>query len=240
MTARFPFFWAVYKKELRSYFDTLTAYVVTIVVLLISGYLFASPLFLQNQANVSGFVEVAPLLFTFFIPAITMRLYAEEYRAGTIEILSSLPVQDVETLIAKYAGALTLISFMLAGTSAYALTVKVLGRPDTGGLFGSYVGLWLTAALLSSVGIWASSLTRNQIVAFILAFLVSFALFLVGKVNMFVPPSLAAVTDFLGLDSHLDNISRGVIDTRDLVYYLGMSAFFLYAAYLRVNARRAR
>lgn len=240
MTDRIPFFWAVYRKELWSYFDTLTAYVVTIVVLLISGYLFASPLFLQNQASVSGFVEVAPLLFTFFIPAITMRLYAEEYRAGTIEILSSLPVQDAEILIAKYAGALTLISFMLVGTLVYALTVSVLGRPDMGGLFGSYLGLWLTAALLCSVGIWASSLTRNQIVAFILAFLVSFALFLVGKVHLFVPPSLAAVTDFLGFDSHLDNISRGVIDTRDLLYYLGISAFFLYATYLRVNVRRMR
>lgn len=240
MIERFPFFWAVYKKELRSYFDTLTAYVVTIVVLLISGYLFASPLFIQNQANVSGFVEVAPLLFTFFIPAVTMRLYAEEYRSGTMEILTSLPVHDVETLIAKYAGAMSLISFMLAGTLTFALSVKLLGRPDMGALIGSYLGLWLTSALLASVGIWASSLTRNQIVAFILAFLVCFALFLVGKVHLFLPPAWAGVAGFLGLDSHLDNMSRGVIDTRDLLYYLGISAFFIYATFLKVDARRAR
>lgn len=238
MRERLPFFWAVYKKELRSYFDTLTAYVVTIVVLLISGYLFASPLFLRNQANLSAFVDVAPLLFVFFIPAVTMRLYAEEYKSGTMEILNSLPVEDVETLAAKYLGAVTLITFMLAGTLVYPVTLKVLGKPDIGGLFGSYVGLWLTAALLAAVGLWASSLTRNQVVAFILAFMVCFALFLIGKVGMFIPTALASITNFMGLDSHLENISRGVIDTRDLLYYLAISGFFLYATYLRVNARR--
>lgn len=238
MRERLPFFWAVYKKELRSYFDTLTAYVVTIVILLISGYLFSSPLFLQNQANLDAFVDVAPLLFVFFIPAVTMRLYAEEYKSGTMEILNSLPIQDAETLAAKYLGAMTLITFMLVGTLAYPVTLKLLGKPDIGGLFGAYVGLWLTAALLASAGLWASSLTRNQIVAFILAFLVSFALFLVGKLGMFIPSALAAITDFVGLDSHVQNLSRGVIDTRDLLYYIALSGFFLYATYLRVNARR--
>ncbi|MFH1724034.1 MAG: ABC transporter permease [Elusimicrobiota bacterium] len=238
MTDRLPLVWALYKKEMRANFDTLTAYVVTVVILLISGYLFASPMFLHNQADLSAFVGVTPLLFLFFIPAVTMRLFAEEYKSGTIEILATLPVRDGEVLAVKYLGALSLITFMLAGTLVYPVTLYILGKPDLGGIFGSYLGLWLTAGLLTAVGVWASSLTRNQIVAFILAFLVSFALFLLGKVNVFIPPALGSVADFLGLDSHLANISRGVLDTRDLLYYLGLSGFFLYVTYLRVNARR--
>jgi len=238
--SRLPVFKALLAKELRAYFDTLTAYVVTVVLLLISGYLFASPLFIQNQADLGSFVGIAPLLLVFFIPAVTMRLYSEEYKTGTIEVLATLPVRDRETLAAKYLAALTLVSFMLAGTLIYPATLKWLGRPDLGGLFGSYLGLWLTGALLSAAGLWASSMTRNQIVAFITAFLIGFILFLLGKMQLFMPPFLAPVTDFLGLDSHLESLSRGVLDTRDLLYYFGMSGYFLYLAYLRARVWRVR
>ena len=229
---------ALYLKELRGYFDTPAAYVATIVLLLISGYLFASPLFLHNRAVLDSFTGTAPLLLLFFMPAVTMRLYAEEFKAGTYELLATLPVLDEEILAAKFLAAMTLFSFMLAGTLLYPATLAALGRPDWGAVLGAYAGLWLMAACLAAIGAWASSWTRNQVVAFIIAFMIGFALFIAGKVHGFMPPAPAAVADFLGLDSHLDRMARGVIDTRDLVYYLSLAGYFLYLAYLNTRARR--
>jgi ABC-2 type transport system permease protein len=239
MRERLPYFLAAYAKELRAIFDTLTAYVVSVVALLIMGYLFSSQVFLREQASLSTLIDTAPLLLVFFIPAVTMRLYSEEYKSGTIEVLDSLPLSDGEVLAAKYLGAMTLVTFMLAGTLAYPLTLWIFGEPDPGAVLGSYAGLWLTGALLAAAGTWASSLTRNPVAAFILAFLAGFSLFLLGKLGMLVPPALASLTDFMGLDSHLDSISRGVLDSRDLVYYACMIGFFLYAAFLRSCARRS-
>lgn len=231
---------ALWTKECRSFFDTPAAYVVTIVVLLISGYLFASPLFVANLAVLGAFTDTAPLLMLFFIPAITMRLYAEEAKTGTLELLCTLPAEDVEVLLAKYLAAMTLASFMLALTLLYPATLAVLGRPDLGAVAGSYAGLWLTAAALAAVGLWASTLTRNQVVAFIVAFLLSFCLFLLGKVHDYIPLALTGLTDFLGLDSHLARLSRGVLDTRDILYYASVSGYFLYLAYLNAAGRRRK
>lgn len=240
LRARFPVFAALYRKELRSFFDTPAAYVVTIVLLLISGYLFATPLFLQNRAVLSSFTDIAPLLFLFFVPAVTMRLYSEEFKAGTMEILATLPVEDEEVLAAKYLAAMTVIAFMLAGSLVYPISLGALGNPDWGVVACSYLGLLLTAAVLAAIGLWASSLTRNQIVAFIISFLLGFALFLMGKMHDFVPGGLSVVTDFLGFDAHLAGISRGVVDSRDLLYYASVSGFFLYLTYLNVHVRRLR
>lgn len=231
---------ALYGKELKAYFDTPAAYVVTIVLLLISGYLFSAPLFLANRAVLAGFTESAPLLLLFFMPAVTMRLYSEELKSGTIELLQTLPVRDEEVLAAKFLAAMTVATFMLAGTLVYPLTLALLGDPDGGAVAGAYAGLWLTCALLASIGLWTSSMTRNQIIAFIGAFLLGFALFLLGKVRDLLPPAAARLADFLGLDSHLSSISRGVVDTRDLLYYAGFCAFFLYLAYLNRCARRVK
>lgn len=230
---------AVFSKELRAYFDTPAAYVVTVVMLLIAGYLFAQPLFLVNQASLSGFADNAQLLLVFFVPAVAMRLYAEERRSGTIEILSTLPVSDLEVLGAKYLAAMSLLTFMLAGTCFYPATLGLLGRPDWGGVAGAYAGLWLECAALAAIGLWASTLTRNQVVAFITAFLIGFALFLLGKINILLPPAFASVLGFLGFDAHLETLSRGVADTRDLVYFASLTGFFLYAAHLRIALRRS-
>jgi len=231
-------FLALLRKEIRSIFDTPTAYVVTIVLLLISGYLFASPLFLENRAILTGFTDTAPLLFLFFIPAITMRLYAEEDKSGTLELLATLPVRDGVVLAAKYFGAMSLVAFMLAGSMVYPATLFLLGRPDWGAIAGAYVGLFLTGSVLTAIGLWASSMTRNQIISFIIAFLLSFGLYLLGKIHLFVPPEIASITDFIGLDTHLASIARGVFDSRDLLYYMSMTGFFLYLTFLNVHARR--
>jgi len=228
------------RKELRAIFDSPAAYVVTVVMLLIAGYLFAQPIFLINQASLSGFSESAELLLIFFVPAVTMRLYAEERRSGTIEILSTLPVSDLEVIGAKYLAAMALLTFMLAGTWVFPATLGLLGRPDWGAVAGTYAGLWLDSAALAAVGVWASTLTRNQITAFITAFIIGFALYLVGKVTVFLPPMLAPLLGFLGFDAHVEALSRGVADSRDILYFASLAGFFLYLAYLQVNLRRVR
>lgn len=232
-------FKALYRRETGAYFNAPTAYITAVVFLLIAGFLFAQPLFLAGQASIRSFVDLAPLLLTFFMPALTMRHFAEEYKSGTIEILLTFPVGDWEVLAAKFLATLTLLAATLALTLAYPLAVGLLGRLDWGAVAGAYVGLLLTGALLAAAGMFASTLTRNQVVAFILGFVIAFALFLAGKVGVTLPLALTPLTDYLGLDSHLDNLARGVFDTRDLVYYLSGTGFFLFLCQVRLWLTRS-
>ncbi len=238
MSARAAVFRALLGKELKAYFDTPTAYVVGIVTLLISGYLFSAPLFIAGRAVLDGFVETAPLLFLFFVPAVTMRLYAEETKSGTAEVLAALPVRDEDVLAAKFLAAMAVVSAALAATVVYPLVLGLLGRPDWGAAAGAYAGLWLTAAVLAAAGLWTSTLTRSQVTAFILAFLAGFVLYIIGKLRLFLPPGLGGLADWLGFDGHLASMSRGVVDSSDLLYYLSLTGYFLYLAWLRLNARR--
>ncbi|MDE2293044.1 MAG: ABC-2 transporter permease, partial [Elusimicrobia bacterium] len=211
---------------------------VSIVALLISGWMFSAPMFIEGRAVLDGLADTLPLLFLFFVPAVTMRLYAEETKSGTAELLSTLPVRDEDVLAAKYLSAMAVVTLVLAGTTVYWAVLRFFGRPDPGAAFGLYVGLWLTAAVLAAAGTWASTLTRSQVTAFILAFLAGFAFFMVGKVHLFLPPALGSLADFLGFDSHLESISRGVIDSRDILYYLSLAGWFLWLTWLRQRARR--
>lgn len=238
MRARAAVFRALLSKELKAYFDTPTAYVVGIVTLLISGYLFSAPLFIAGRAVLDGFTETAPLLFLFFVPAVTMRLYAEEVKSGTAEVLAALPVPDMDVLAAKYLAALAVVGAVLAATLVYPLVLGLFGRPDWGAAAGAYAGLCLTASVLAAMGLWTSTLTRSQVTAFILAFLSGFVLYIVGKLRVFLPPALGGLADWLGFDGHLASLSRGVLDSRDLLYYASLSGYFLYLAWLRLTARR--
>ncbi len=230
---------ALYAKEARAYFNTPAAYIVSVAFLLIAGYLTAQPLFLLNQASLGQFMELAPLLLTFFVPAITMRLVSEEYKSGTIELLQTFPVEDHDILLAKFLAAVTLLWAVLAMTFAYPVAIGALGRLDWGATLVGYLGLGLAAAMLASAGIFASSLTRNQVVAFIIGFAFAFTLYLIGKVEPFMPPWLSPVTTFIGLDSHIGNMARGVLDTRDLLYFLSATALFLYLSLVRLWLSRA-
>lgn len=231
-------FWILYKKEARAYFNTPTAYIVLTVFLLITGYFFAQPLFLINLASLGSMLDMTPLLLVFFVPAVTMRLVAEELKTGTVEILSTLPVEDLEVMLAKYAAAMTVIAAALAGTASYPITLAWLGNLDWGATVGAYAGLLLTSAVLAAGGLLASTLTRNQIVAFILGFMIAFVFYLLGKLRTFMPLSIAPVTEFLGLDSHLENMAKGIFDSRDLLYYVSASGYLLYLAFLNLNSRR--
>ena len=232
-------FQSLYGKEIRAYFDHPTAYVVAVVFLIITGYFFTQELFLTRQTDMRPFAELSSLLLVFFVPAVTMRLFAEERKSGTLELLMTLPVEDGEILFAKLFAAISLMTFTLAMTLVYPVSIEFLGRVDPGSAVGVYTGLILTGSLLASAGLFASSLTRNQVVAFIISFLIGFVLYSVGKATPYAPLWIAPLMNFLGIDSHLHGLARGIFDSRDLVYYLTGTALFAFLTYVRLQLARS-
>ena len=217
--------WTLTKRELHAYFDSPAAYVVLSVFLLFTGWFFGSTLFLENVASLRSVFNIVPFIFLFFIPAITMSTFAEERRAGTLELLLTFPVRDWQIIAGKLLSVSLFLLVAIALTAFYTLTVSLLGDLDFGATVGGYLGLLLLGTTCAAIGIFASSLTRNQIVAFILGFGIIFGLFLLDKITTFVPGPLAGVLQYLGIDFHYQNLLRGVIDTRDVLYYVSMTAF---------------
>lgn len=230
----------ILSKELRAYFNSPVAYVFLIVFLLVAGWFFTSNLFPRGEATVAPFIELAPLLFLFFIPAVTMRLFSEELARGTFEILATLPVRDSEIVLGKFLSAAALFSCALAATLVFPLSISTAGDLDAGQVFASYLGVFLVGLAYLSMGAFSSSLTRREILAFIVGFLFMFFFFLAGKYTRFLPPPAAQLLDFIGVDSHLDNIARGVLDSRDILYFLTLTAFFLHLTTYALGSRRWR
>jgi ABC-2 type transport system permease protein len=225
-------------KELRSYFNSAVAYVVIVVFLAIVGWLYTSSMFLVNVASLRMMFEWIPLVFLFVAPAITMRLLAEEKKAGTIELLTTKPLQDWEIVLGKFFAAWALIGLALVPTLLYYITIAFLGQIDNGPVIGSYLGLLLMAGVYVAIGLLASSLTENQIVAFIVGLLMIFALFMMDKILMFVPDFMTSVVEYLGIDYHFGNIARGVIDSRDIIYFLSVLGFSLYLTVVALERRK--
>jgi ABC-2 type transport system permease protein len=224
--------WILTKRELHAYFDSPAAYVVLSVFLLFTGWFFGNALFLDNVASLRAMFDIVPFIFLFFIPALTMATFAEERRSGTLELLLTMPVRDWQVIAGKLLAVTLFLLAAIALTFVYALTIAALGDLDLGATVGGYLGLLLMGMTCSAIGILASSLTRNQIVAFILGFGIIFGLFLIDKVTNFVPGWMAGVLQYLGIDFHYRNLLRGVIDTRDVLYYLSVTAFsMLLTAY---------
>jgi len=217
----------VFIKEFKSYFNTPIAYIFLIVFLALSGWFFTSTLFLVGQASIYGFLGVAPLLFLFFTPAITMRSIAEEESSGTIEILMTLPTKEWEIILSKFLSCLALVMVAVGATLIYPISVHFLGSLDWGEVVSSYIALLLLGASFCSIGMFASSVTKSQIVAFILGFLICFVFFILGKILPFVPTPLVSLVEYLSVDYHFEAISRGVIDSRNLIYYISLCGFFL-------------
>jgi len=217
--------WTLTKRELRAYFDGPAAYVVLSVFLLITGWFFGSALFLENVASLRSVFDIAPFIFLFFIPAITMSTFAEERRAGTLELLLTMPVRDSQVITGKLLAVTLFLVSALALTLFYVITISMLGDLDAGATIGGFVGLFLFGVACSAIGMFASSLTRNQIVAFILGFAIIFALFLMDKVTPFLPGWMAGTVQYLGIDYHYRNLLRGVLDTRDVLYYVSLTVF---------------
>jgi ABC-2 type transport system permease protein len=228
----------IFQKELRSYFDSPIAYVVIVVFLVILGWFFTSGLFLANVASLRTVFETAPFLLLFFGPAITMRLISEEKKSGTIELLSTKPLRDHEIIIGKFLASWMLYLIALIPTLLYYLSISMIGSLDMGPVVGGYLGLLLVGGVFLSVGVLGSTLTENQVVAFILSFLLVFILFILDKILLFVPGSLASIFEYLSIDYHFSNIARGVIDTRDIIYYFSAIGLMLYLSTVILSKRR--
>lgn len=209
----------IFKKEFKSYFISPVAYIVISVFLLITGWFFFSTFFIYSQAELRNFFSLLPLVFSFIIPAITMRLFSEEVNVGSYEILMTMPVTFADVVIGKFLAAALFAGVMLIPTLSYPLFICFIGRLDWGPVIGGYTGAILLGASYSAIGLFASSLTRNQIIAFIIGVAVCFTLTLLDKMLLFFPGSIVTFLEYLGADFHFQNISKGIIDSRDIIYF---------------------
>lgn len=232
--------WPIFKRELRAYFDSPTAYVVIIVFLLVTGWFFTTNFFMVAQADMRVAFGIIPFIFIFITPAITMRLISEERKTGTMELLVTMPITDVEIIVGKYLASVVLLGGMLLPTVIYAISVSILGDVDAGPVMGGYLGLILMGAAYLAIGTFGSSLTESQVVAFIMSWLMVFVFFLLDKMLFLMPNWLVTPMEYLSIEYHFQNISRGVIDTRDIIYYLSLITLTLFLAARSLAARRWR
>jgi len=228
----------IFFKELRSYFNSPIAYIVMVVFLVILGWFFTSNLFLLNLSSLRVLFEMTPFILLFFAPAITMRLISEEKKSGTLELLLTKPVKEHEIILGKFASAWVLFALTLVPTLSFYITVSILGELDIGPVIGGYAGLLLVGAVFIAVSIFGSALTENQVVAFIVSFLIVFGLFMLDKILFYVPSWLTSPLEYLSIDYHFSNIARGVIDTRDLIYYFSTIGFSLLLSTVVLQQRR--
>jgi ABC-2 type transport system permease protein len=232
--------WAIARRELQSYFVSPVAYVVSALFLLISGFLFSLILGISNEASMRPLFGNFAVIFLFIVPALTMRLLAEEQRTGTMELMLTAPVRDSELVLGKFLGVLLLLLIMLAITLVYPGILVLAGNPDRGPILAGYLGVILQAAALLSIGLLASSLTQNQIIAALLTFVVLLILWLADALGNFTQGRIGDLFRFLSITKHFDEFPRGVIDSRDILYFLSVTAAALFFTVQSVTARRWR
>jgi ABC-2 type transport system permease protein len=242
---------SIYKKELAGFFSTLTGYIVIAVFLLINSlimWVFPGELNIYDSgyASLDTLFIISPWVFLFLVPAVTMRMISEEKRLGTIELLYSRPLTEMHIVGGKYLASVTLVLFALIPGVVYYLTVWYIGSPqgnlDVGGTIGSMIGLFFLAAVYAAVGLFASSLTENQVISFIIAVTISFILF-IGFESFSYLPGLEAIDEHivrLGINEHYKSMSRGVIDMSDIAYFIVMIVIFNEATRLVLTSRKWR
>lgn len=236
--------WTIARKELRTYFDHPTAYILVVVFLAINFFFYFRSALLVGEASLRPMFDLLPWIFLFFIPAVTMGALAEERRHGTMEIVLTHPVREHEFLLGKYLGDLLFLSIGLGATLVVPLTLLIGGTPDFGVIIAQYVGSLLLAGAMAAIGIFASALTRNQITAFIVGTTAIFILMLLGVevVQVSLPGWLSGPLGQLAILTHFQNVTRGVLDLRDVVYFVTVAAAFLALGYwllLRERLNRA-
>jgi len=228
----------IFSKELKDYFVSPIAYIVICIFLLISGWFFFSTFFLINQANLRTFFSMLPLIFPFVIPAVTMRLFAEELHIGSFEMLLTLPVSLSDVIMGKFLACVAFVILMMAPTLSYAVWASFMGEIDWGPVIGGFFGAVLLGSAYSAIGIFASATTRNQIIAFIIGMVICFLLSLVDKMLFFFPAPMLPFTHYLGAGFHFENVAKGIIDTRDIIYFLSIIFIALYGANLTMQEKR--
>lgn len=236
------------RKEIQAFLGSLIGYIVIIVFLTIIGlimWVFPGDMNILNNeyASLGPLFTIAPWVFMFLIPAVTMRLFADENKSGTIELLLTKPLTDLQIISAKYLAGFLLVLFSLLPTLVYFLTIYQLGAPvgnlDIGGMWGSYLGLLFLASGFVAIGLFASALTDNQVIAFIIAVFISFFVYIgfdfISSLALFGSVDLLILK--LGINEHYSSMSRGVIDSRDAIYFLSLIAFFFMLTKLKISAR---
>jgi ABC-2 type transport system permease protein len=229
--------WNIFKKEFKAYFVSPIAYIVISVFLLVTGWFFFTTFFLYNQADMRNFFTLLPIVFAFIVPAVTMRLFSEEFNTGSYEILLTMPVTFTNVVIGKFMAAVAFIGAMLVPTISYPIFISFVGKLDWGPVIAGYLGAIMLGAAFSAVGIFSSSITRNQIVAFITGTAICFGLTLVERMMFFVPVSVVTVLEYLGANVHFQNVSKGIIDSRDILYFISISFIALYGANLVIQRK---
>ncbi len=242
---------AIYRREIGSFFNSLTGYIVLIVYFLINGlFMWILPgewnILDSGYAGLDTLFMISPWVFLFLVPAVTMKMVAEEKRSGTLELLLSRPLSETQVVYGKYFAAVTLVLMALLPTCIYYITVYILGETpgnlDSGGIMGSYIGLFFLASVYSAIGIFSSSLSDNQVVAFILALLLGVVAF-IGFDSFAMLPGLKGIDDVvikLGINEHYRSMSRGVIDLSDMLYFVVVIAIFTEGARLVLLSRTWR
>ncbi|UTA70096.1 gliding motility-associated ABC transporter permease subunit GldF [Emticicia sp. 21SJ11W-3] len=237
----------IFRKELSSFLNSLVAYIVIGVFLVLAGlftWVFEGNVLDYGFADMTSFFQLAPYIFIFLIPAITMRLFSEEFKSGTIELLFTKPLTDWQIIIGKFLASFVLIVIALLPTLLYYYSLSVLGNPkaniDTSSVIGSYIGLFYLGAVFASIGLFTSSLTDNQVVAFILGSVGCFILYdgvhqLAQLFNGVTQYSI----DYLGLSFHYESISRGLVDSRTLVYFTSIIVLMLYFTKIQVSGKKS-
>lgn len=239
---------SIFRKEINTFFSSLMAYIVIgffLVALGLVMWVFPNTSILdQNYAQLDSLFSMAPLIFIFLIPAITMKSFADEYQEGTIELLRTKPLSDIDIIGGKYLAYLFLLILILLPTTVYYFSVSQLGSPvgniDSGAILGSYFGLFFLGAIFIAIGLFASSITKNQIIAFVLGVFLCFFCHWFFEFISDIPLFAGGVDGFLqslGIDYHYNSISRGLIDTRDVVYFVSMIAFFLLLNWISLQKR---
>lgn len=231
---------AIFRKEFKSYFSSPMGYIYLVVFLVLVSWVFLRGFFLIGQASFRGLFGILPWVFLLFVPAITMRLWAEERKLGTDELLLTLPITSGQAVCGKFLASLAFLTVSLALTLILPLTGMLVGDPDPGPIVCGYVGALLMGASYLAIGMLASNLTDNQIAAFVIGIFICFAFFIVGEsiVTMTLPGFTAGLFRFLGLGGHYQSIARGVIDTRDIIYYFSVIGFFLFLNVRMLETRR--
>ena len=227
------------RRELGGFFNSPMAYIFLVIFAIVNGYFFTNTFFLFGQSDLRVLFDIVPLVYLFFIPAVSMGLIARENNLGTMETMSTMPLNYYEFVIGKFLAAFSLILLGLVATSIHLFTLISVGtNVDYGAIFSGYLGLALMGGTYAAIGTYASSVTENQVVAFIIGVFIVLVFFMLDKTLVFVPTSIAGFVQFLAVDYHLSNISRGVIDSRNLVYFFSVIGFFIFLTIQTLEMKR--
>ncbi len=225
-------------REFKSYLASPMAYIVTGIFLVLTGFFFSISSATYYETSIKGFLGIGSILLLLLASVLTMRLLAEERKMGTLELLLTAPVRDSEVIVGKFLGSLGIITVMLALTFYYPILLWLFGDPDWGPIATGYLGLFLLGGVALAVGLFASSLTSNQLVAAVVAGGILFALWFLGTAADLLPESLGGVIGYLSLSYHFPDFMRGVIDTRGIIYYLSITVLFLFLAIRSLESSR--